>query len=120
MAFPGTYDITYYKGDTHEFNIYPKDSSGGIFDLSTYTGSAEFVISVKRGTLGVDDPEPVLARAIVAVDHLECAIRPADGLLLDSSKQYVYEISISHEEQPYSKKYTLLTGSVTVNDRVAQ
>lgn len=120
MAFPGTYDITYYKGDTHEFNIYPKDSSGNLFDLALYTGSAELVISAKRGVLGATDPEPVLARAIVSGDHLECAIRPADGLLLDSTIQYVYEVSISHDEQPYSKKYTLLTGSLTVKDRVAQ
>ncbi len=36
MAFPGTYNINYYKGDTYQFRIYPKDTAGYPFDLSVY------------------------------------------------------------------------------------
>ena len=39
MAFPGTLNINYYKGDTYEFNIYPKKSTdGSAFDLTSFMG----------------------------------------------------------------------------------
>ena len=37
MAFPGTYNFSYYKGDTNEFVIRPKNSSGSAFDLTGYS-----------------------------------------------------------------------------------
>ena len=36
MAFPATYDINYYRGDTLEFNIYPKLNDNSAFDLDGY------------------------------------------------------------------------------------
>lgn len=51
MAFPGTYNINYYKGDTFEFNVYPKNSDGTAFNLNTdpaYTAS--FTIATRRGS----------------------------------------------------------------------
>jgi len=47
MAFPGTYNFSYYRGDTYEFIIQPKNSLGGNFDLSGYT--AEFNVATARG-----------------------------------------------------------------------
>lgn len=44
MTFPATYNINYYLGDTHEFKVYPKDSSGAAFPLATYT-DVEFIIA---------------------------------------------------------------------------
>jgi hypothetical protein len=49
MAFPGTYNFSYYKGDTYQFLVFPKDSSGNIFDLSSFT-SSKFTLATKRGT----------------------------------------------------------------------
>lgn len=49
MAFPGTYNFSYYKGDTYQFLVFPKDSSGNTFDLSSFT-TARFTIATKRGT----------------------------------------------------------------------
>ena len=49
MAFPGTYNFSYYKGDTYQFLVFPKDSSGNTFDLSSFTTS-RFTIATKRGT----------------------------------------------------------------------
>ena len=43
MAFPGTYNFSYYKGDTSEFVIRPKNSDGSSFDLTGYT--ADFFIA---------------------------------------------------------------------------
>lgn len=51
MAFPGTYNINYYKGDTFEFNVYPKNSDGTTFNLNTdpaYTST--FTLATKRGS----------------------------------------------------------------------
>lgn len=48
MAYPGTYDINYYKGDTFEFRIYPKDTSGSTFNLTGYL-PPKFKISNVRG-----------------------------------------------------------------------
>ena len=47
MAFPGTYNFNYYRGDTFSFIITPKNSSGGTYPLTGY--SAEFNIATSRG-----------------------------------------------------------------------
>jgi hypothetical protein len=47
MAFPGTYNFNYYRGDTFSFIITPKNSSGGSYPLTGY--SAEFNIATTRG-----------------------------------------------------------------------
>ena len=48
MAFPGTFNINYYKGDTYEFNVYPKTTAGSDFDMTGYE-TAKFTISSVRG-----------------------------------------------------------------------
>jgi hypothetical protein len=54
MAFPGTFNISYYRGDTYEFRIYPKTSSGASFDLTSFSDSpsdhVKFTIASARGT----------------------------------------------------------------------
>jgi hypothetical protein len=117
MAFPGTYNISYYKGDTYEFNIYPKDSNGQPFDLTGYT--PVFTIATSRG------PSPTLSvegYALIPPDasSLRCAILPADAAQLAAGSSYVYDIQISKEseELPYPLIYTLLTGNITVTSDV--
>lgn len=48
MAFPGTFNINYYKGDTYEFNVYPKTTSGAVFSMQGYE-TTKFTISPVRG-----------------------------------------------------------------------
>jgi len=36
MAFPAVFNISYYRGDTYEFRIYPKDANGNAFPLTGY------------------------------------------------------------------------------------
>ena len=117
MAFPGTYNISYYKGDTYEFRVYPKDSSGAVFDLTDY-GSASFTISTARGTAGVADQ--INAYAIISSDktYILCAIRPADGASLAAGTSYVYDLEISKSSTPYPYTYTLMTGNISVTDQV--
>jgi hypothetical protein len=117
MAFPGTFNISYYKGDTYEFNIYPKDSSGQPFDLTGY--SATFTIASSRG------PAPTTTfsgYALIPADaaSVRCAILPSDAAEMISGNSYVYDIEISNNDEalPYPLVYTLLTGSVSVTSDI--
>lgn len=119
MAFPGTLNINYYKGDTYEFRIYPKDSLGASFDLSQY-GNAKFTISTSRGSTGVADQVECLAviTSGVSGNYVTCTIRPGDSVELSAASQYVYDVEITKTASPYNYIYTLLTGSVTVTDHI--
>jgi hypothetical protein len=48
MAFPGSYNFNYYRGDTAEFVIRPKTANGSAFDLTGF--SADFFIANTRGS----------------------------------------------------------------------
>lgn len=117
MAFPGTYNISYYKGDTFEFNIYPKDSTGQPFNLAGYT--VTFTIASSRG------PSPQIsvdAYAIIPPDaaSVRCAILPSDAAQLPSDRIYVYDVQITKEDEElaYPLIYTLLTGNITITSDI--
>jgi hypothetical protein len=127
MAFPGTYNFNYYRGDTFEFRIYPKDSSGAAFDLSGYNASSgsKFTISKARGAAGAGATNRVICDSVIDASggFVECTIAPEDGIGLDPDITYVYDVEISKVvgTSPNQKTYTytLLTGSVTVTDHVS-
>ena len=111
MAFPGTYNFNYYKGDTNEFVINPKTSNGGAFDLTGY--SAEYFIATSRG----DNPTySVEAQSVVDTgnDTVTCTILPGVGGTLDAGT-YVYDVQIQNGA---SLVFTLLTGTITVTEQV--
>jgi hypothetical protein len=121
MAFPGTYNISYYKGDTLEFRVYPKDSSGANFDLEDYDTegiSPAFTISESRGASGI--PSQITAYSEVSGDnsYILCAIRPEDGAELIAGRSYVYDLEISKTSEPYDIVHTILTGTISVTDQV--
>jgi hypothetical protein len=118
MAFPGTYDFSYYKGDTLEFRVFPKDASGNIFDLSSFS-NAKFTFSTARGSAGVSSQVEAYAQIASDGSHVLCAIRPANGATMDATRTYVYDVEISKTASPYPFVYTLLTGSITVKDQIA-
>ena len=111
MAFPGTYNFSYYKGDTNEFVIRPKNSSGSAFDLTGY--SADFFIASARG----DNPAfSVEAQAVVSTvnDTITCTILPGVGNTLDAGS-YVYDVQISSGA---ALIFTVVTGTITVTEQV--
>jgi hypothetical protein len=118
MAFPGTYNINYYKGDTYEFRIYPKDAEGNPFPLGDYDGSETFTIANARGNpVGLTN---VIAFAKIVDDHVLCAIRPSDGITLAAGTTYYYDVQIDKDQVgSYPLTYTLLTGTITVTDHVS-
>jgi|694.fasta_scaffold02410_27 hypothetical protein len=110
MAFPGTYNINYYKGDRYEFVIYPKDAAGDVFDLDGYNSA--FSIASSTGP----DPEegPFAASAVInnAKDRVTCVILPEVGKdNLDAGTIYYYDVQISSGTDVV---YTLLKGTITV------
>ena len=120
MAFPGELNINYYKGDTHEFKVYPQKTDGSIFYLDDYS-NARFKIATVRGSAGASGQ--ITGSATISADgtHILCAITPANGALMNSSTVYVYDVQIyAAGSGTYDKVFTLLTGSISVTDDVTQ
>ena len=119
MAFPGELNINYYKGDTHEFKVYPQKTDGSTFGLSDYS-NATFTIAEFRGSAGIALGQ-INASAKIQSDHVVCAITPENGALMDPTKTYVYDVQIySQGADTYDKVFTLITGSISVTDDVTQ
>ena len=120
MSFPGTFNISYYKGDTYEFRVYPKDSTGAAFDLTNYADEdISFTISDKRGSAGVATQVECFAEKSSDGSHILCAIRPTDAADLTAGTQYVYDVEINTTQiSSYDLVYTLLTGNISITDQV--
>jgi hypothetical protein len=111
MAFPATYNFNYYRGDTYEFVVYPKNSNGTTFDLSSYDTNL-FTVATARGESG----EIVGTGSVTtASSSLTCKITTDLGDLMSNSS-YVYDVQIN--DTSASVKYTLLTGTITVTQDV--
>jgi uncharacterized repeat protein (TIGR02543 family) len=121
MAFPGELNINYYKGDTHEFKVYPQKTDGSIFYLTDYSNST-FTIAQARGDAGLALGH-INASARISNDgtHVVCAITPENARLMDASKTYVYDVQVySQGADTYDKVFTLITGSISVTDDITQ
>lgn len=116
MAFPGTYNFNYYKGDTLEFKIYPKTTSGTPFALDDYTAS--FNIATQRG---VAVENQINAYSAISSDktHVTCVITPSDGNQLTAGTPYVYDVEVRNlSATEYPRVYTLLTGDITITEQI--
>jgi hypothetical protein len=114
MAFPGTYNFRYYKGDTFEFIIRPKDGSGNAFPLDSYLDSATFTIANQRGAGGIR--HAALAVVDIANDIITCTITPTVGEDLTAGVTWYYDIEV----RDAFTVYTFLTGTITVENDVTQ
>jgi hypothetical protein len=113
MAFPGELNISYYKGDTYEFNVYPKKNDGTVFSLDGY--SIKFTIALTRGATSI-----IEGYAAISSDntYATCAITPGAGASMTAGTQYVYDVEVKKSATPYNLVHTLLTGTVTVTEQV--
>jgi len=125
MAFPSTYNFSYYKGDTLEFKIYPKNSNGTAFDLSTFAttatpagGGAKFTIATARGSAGVTGKKDCPAVISLSDNSITCTITPAIGITLSAAQNtsYVYDVEISKGSG--TVVHTLLTGNISISEQV--
>ena len=114
MAFPATYNFSYYRGDTYQINLSPKDASGADFDLSGY--SSTFTVANKRGEEGLQ----VECYSEINGNTLTCVITPENSqdIFFPTGTQAVYDVQISKEDIPYDFVYTLLTGTITFTDDI--
>jgi hypothetical protein len=121
MSFPGTYNINYYYGDTLEFRVFPKNSSGEAFNLTSFT-SARFTIAPNKNT-----SQQISCFAQIDPDktNILCTIRPTDAVKLTENADgtfpnHVYDIEISKSGTPYDTVYTLLNGTVSITRDVTK
>jgi hypothetical protein len=124
MAFPSTYNFNYYKGDTFEFRIYPKNSNGSAFDLTSYATTAvpagdgaKFTISTARGAAGVASKIACSAVISLSDNSIVCTITPVNGSQLNAGSSYVYDVEIGKGSG--SVVYTLITGNIAVTEQVS-
>ncbi len=115
MSYPGSYNFQYYKGDTLEFKVYPKDISNNEFDITDYT--PQFTISTARGSSGVANKVTCVATKVTG-NGILCVITPTNGASLTAGTTYVYDVEISKPGVDYDYVYTLLTGTLTVTDQI--
>ncbi len=132
MAFPGTYNINYYKGDTYEFNIFPKTGDGDAYSLSPFVydddndeetvdfDSAIFAFAETRGGDSAVGYHRCYAKISDNKTYVTCAIRPEDSAYLDPTKTYVYDVQVSKPANggDYPMVVTLMTGTITIIDQV--
>jgi hypothetical protein len=114
MAFPGTYNFNYYRGDTFEFKIFPKLQDGSKFDLTGY--SARFTVANRRGnpTATVTMSTPTIN---ISDGSIVCVISSTNGRSLTTGVSWVYDVEIARTSG-VANTQTLLTGSITVTEDV--
>jgi hypothetical protein len=115
MAFPATYNIQYYKGDTYQFVVRPKTSAGDIFPITSGTYTPKFYIASQRGGAPGTGIE---GEATISDNSITCTITPTIGSSLNSSITYYYDISIAATGDP-DIVYTLLTGTISITADIA-
>jgi hypothetical protein len=115
MAFPATYNINYYQGDTYQFVIRPKTSAGEIFPITSTAYDAYFRIDTERGRtdgLGIE------ASAAISDNAVTCTLTPSVGNSLIAGTVYFYDVSIESKTDP-NIVYTLLTGTINITADIA-
>jgi hypothetical protein len=132
MAFPGTYNINYYKGDTLEFKIYPKIANGDPFLLTPFVydhddnlttadfDSSIFAFAETTGGSSAVGYHECYAKIADNGTYVLCAIRPDDASYLTAGKTYVYDVQVSRPGLDYPMVVTLLSGTITVTDQVSE
>ncbi len=111
MAIPANYDIQYYRGNTYEFYIQPKDIDCLPIDVTSFTPS--FIIATSRGP-APDTSYTCSASATGTTIH--CTITAGTGATLSGGTVYVYDVSVDDG----GTIHTYLTGNVYVTDRVEE
>jgi hypothetical protein len=119
MAFPGTYNISYYRGDTFELLVYPKAPGGVPFPLDDYF--VKFTIATQRGSdAGITRINGFAEKQ--GDGSILCAITPSNGAEMNASS-YVYDVEIFKPQEvgdSYPVVHTILTGSISITEQVTQ
>lgn len=109
MAFPGTYNFNYYRGDTNQMVVRPKTANNNAFPLTGY--SAAYTIATTRGATATQYSSTAVVDETNNI--VTCTITSSEGRLLEPGT-YVYDVEINNGLQTY----TILTGTITVTDDI--
>lgn len=115
MAFPGTYNFNYYRGDTHSFTVYPKTSTGASLPLSDYTTPSSTVLYTISNARGSNTNKKYADAVIVNNNSVICTIFPSLGDNLTKGT-WVYDVQLSNGSD---KVLTVITGTITVQDDIS-
>lgn len=115
MGFPATFNILYYRGDTYEFVIQPKNADGTAFDLTDYpTASAKFTVASRTG-----GNDTFVFNGDVSVNdessYITCTISSEDGQSLVQGTSYVYDVQIKSA----LNTFTLIAGGLSVTNDIS-
>lgn len=115
MAFPATYNISYYRGDTYDFIVNPKNSDGTNFDLTDFLSqNSLFTVSMRSG-----NSETFVFNGTVEVNSdssfVKCGIPASSGSALSSGSTYFYDVEIKNA----SATFTLLAGRINVTNDIS-
>jgi hypothetical protein len=117
MAFPSTFNFSYYRGDSYQFVIRPKTSNSQQFDLTGYASEdALFTIALSRGSAGISSQKLGTVDIDDSEGTITCTISPTVGKTLTAGT-WVYDVQI--EDTTGEIIYTILTGTVTVTDEIS-
>jgi hypothetical protein len=111
MAFPGTYNFNYYRGDTAQMVIRPKTANGSAFNLTGYT--AEYTLADSRNNGSPQYSAGITAVVNTVSNIVTATITPTGGRALEAGS-YVYDIQITNGIEIY----TVLTGVITVTNDI--
>lgn len=109
MAFPGNYNFTYYRGDTHEFEIVLKTANNQDFPLDEYENII-FKIATRRGSI---ESQITGTTERVGTNTIKCTIPSSVGRNMVPPR-YVYDVQITDTTFNPNIIYTVLTGEITV------
>ena len=117
MAFPATYNVLYYRGDTYEFVIQPKNSDGTAFNLTDYpSASATFTIASR--VAGVDTFVLNGTASVNSSDsYITCTISNTQGSNLAQGTSYVYDVQIKSTGSVNT--FTLIAGTLTATNDIS-
>jgi hypothetical protein len=111
MAFPASYNFSYYQGDRYEFVLRPKQANGQPFDLDGYSGL--FTVATARGSLAaiVGNSQETSIDSVAGT--VTIIIEPDFGTTL-TGNSYLYDVEISASASSSSNIFTLVTGIINV------
>lgn len=114
MSFPVYKNISYYRGTTYPFVVYPKASDGSMFDLTDY--DVYFYIGPDRVVESPSDATAGYADKNASTGAISCVITPTVGRTLEPGTTYVYDVTIKNSGT--GEISTILTGNITVTGNV--
>jgi hypothetical protein len=114
MAFPATYNISYFLGDLYQFAIVPKTAAGALYGITGSTHDGFFYIAPSRGGEASESFDGVIT---VGTNLITCSITPTVSLDMTVGTTYYYDVRVQNKTNS-NEVFTLLTGTINITNKV--